>query len=358
MGRIYKRGEMYGLDYNDQHGRRVRKLVARDRTVAVTMLANAMKTVERLRAGIISSDPKEGKKPIQQHFDAYAAELKRRGRDQMYIYIVRRHLELAAEAMGWACLAECTTQSVTQRLQKLEGLSAKTVNAHRADLAAFFGWCKRTGRMETCPTDHIAKSADRAEKTRRALSVAEIRALLKAAPRDRQIVYLFLVCTGLRRAEAGQIRWGHLHLDALNPYVELPASLTKSGRPESVPLVDDLAEALRDHRGDADDGDLVFREIPSMVDFRADLAAAHIEEQDSRGRKVVLHSLRHSLCTMLAASKVPQAIAQRLMRHRDPRLTAEHYTDEGLLPLHDAVAALPKLIITTIPPAAAEARQA
>ena len=40
------------------------------------------------------------------------------------------------------------------------------------------------------------------DKTRRALSVAEIRALLAAAPDDRRVVYLFLVYTGLRRSEA------------------------------------------------------------------------------------------------------------------------------------------------------------
>jgi hypothetical protein len=36
------------------------------------------------------------------------------------------------------------------------------------------------------------------------------------------------------------------------------------------------------------------------------------------------------------------AIAQRIMRHRDIKLTAEAYLDEGLLPLSAAMAALPR----------------
>jgi hypothetical protein len=36
--------------------------------------------------------------------------------------------------------------------------------------------------------------------------------------------------------------------------------------------------------------------------------------------------------TMLVMSRVPMAVAQRIMRHRDIKLTAEVYTDEGLLP--------------------------
>lgn len=125
-----------------------------------------------------------------------------------------------------------------------------------------------------------------------------------------------------------------------------------------MPLVPELAAALREHRGSAKPGDLVFEEIPSMPDFRDDLADAGIEEVDSRGRRVVLHSLRHSLATMLAASGVPMPVAQRIMRHRDIKLTAEVYTDEGLLPLHAAMAALPSLNSTTISHGLKTAREA
>jgi integrase len=166
---------------------------------------------------------------------------------------------------------------------------------------------------------------------------------LAAAPPDRSLVYQFLIFTGLRRAEAAQIRWAHLHLDAVNPFVELPADLTKSGRPETVPLVPDIAAALRRYRQGARDKDRVFDAIPSMDEFRDDLDAAGIEHEDARGRKVVLHSLRHSLATMLAQSNVPPAIAMRILRHRDIKLTLEVYTDESLLPTAAAMATLPSL---------------
>jgi hypothetical protein len=46
---------------------------------------------------------------------------------------------------------------------------------------------------------------------------------------------------------------------------------------------------------------------------------------------------------MLAQSRVPPAIAMKIMRHRDIRLTLEVYTDEGLLPVAAAMSALPSL---------------
>jgi integrase len=157
------------------------------------------------------------------------------------------------------------------------------------------------------------------------------------------VVYRFLLYTGLRRSEADQLRWGYVHLDVANPYVELPAAITKSGRPERVPLVPEVAASLRGLREGAGPSQSVFHEIPSMHLFRKDLEAADIPEADERGRKVVLHSLRHSLATMLAQSKVPPAIAQQIMRHSDIKLTLQWYTDEGLLPTAAAMAALPVL---------------
>lgn len=134
-------------------------------------------------------------------------------------------------------------------------------------------------------------------------------------------------------------------MQVANPFVELPASITKSGKCESIPVVGELALALRVYRGDADETDPVSDSILSMPEFREDLASAGIEEEDARGRKVVLHSLRHSLCTMLAASGVPMAYAQRIMRHRDIKLTAETYCDEALLPLAAAMNTLPTLTV-------------
>lgn len=345
MGSLYFRDGKHWLDYIDGSGKRVRRVGSPDKSVATRLLADAESAAEKIRAGILVADPREGRRELSAHFVAYLAELERRGRDNMYRYIIQKHLDAAAEQQKWKCLLDITPRSIAAFLQHLtkEGRAAKTVNDYRGDISAFFVWAVQNRLVESNPCEHVPKSALRTEKKRRALSVFECRALLNAAPAERRAVYHFLMFTGLRRAEAAALRWNHIHLDCANPHVEIPASVSKSGRHETVPLVPELAEALAAHRGRASDRAAVFAEIPDMAKFRADLAAAEIMEQDSRGRKAVLHSLRHSLATMLAVSGVPMAVAQRIMRHRDIRLTAEVYTDEGLLPLAAAMAALPRL---------------
>lgn len=74
---------------------------------------------------------------------------------------------------------------------------------------------------------------------------------------------------------------------------------------------------------------------------RGDLALAGIADKDESGRYVDFHSLRVSLSTLLAANKVSPRIAQALMRHTGPRLTAGVYTDPILLDIAGAVNALP-----------------
>lgn len=345
MGRVFKRDGKWAVDYVDHRGERVRRVVATDKSVAQRVLADEMSLVEKRKAGMLLADPKEAARPIQEHIDSYAAELARRGRDAMYCYIVQKHLEGAAFAQDWSTVRDCTAQSIAGYLRDLaaEGRSPRTANQHRADLFAFLRWCVKAGALAFNPCEQVEKSAVKRDKTRRALALEECRRLLAAAPPDRRAVYIVLLYTGLRRAEAAALTWGLVCLDVANPYIELPPSITKSGRAESVPIAPEAAGALRALRRRAGDGDPVFPRIPSMEMFRKDLAAAGIADRDERGRKVVLHSLRHSLATLLAQSQVPPAVAMQILRHSDIRLTLQHYTDHSQLPAAAAVASLPSL---------------
>src|SRR5688572_3966062 len=129
MGRVYKRDGRWGIDYADHRGRRIRKVVATDKSVALRLLAEAMETAEKIGAGLLLSDPKEATRPLQVHLDAYAVDLNRRGRDEFYIYVVGKRLEAGAFAQGWECLRDCTTASVAEYLLELgsEGRAPRTV---------------------------------------------------------------------------------------------------------------------------------------------------------------------------------------------------------------------------------------
>jgi site-specific recombinase XerD len=91
--------------------------------------------------------------------------------------------------------------------------------------------------------------------------------------------------------------------------------------------------------------------------LRADLRAAGIQPVVD-GRVIDLHALRVSFITHLALGGVPLAVAQKLARHSDPRLTSNAYTSLSLAELHRAVQALPATGTTPPGPQAAEPKAA
>ena len=131
-----------------------------------------------------------------------------------------------------------------------------------------------------------------------------------------------------------------MHLDADKPYLSVRASTTKNGKPATIWMGADLVAELRLLSVNAAAGSVVFTDgVPSMERFRADLALARIKEAD--GRKLVFHSLRHTLATQLVRSSVPPRVAMEVMRHSDLRLTMKAYTDSSLLPTSEVLDKLP-----------------
>ncbi|MFN7020705.1 MAG: tyrosine-type recombinase/integrase [Phycisphaerales bacterium] len=61
-----------------------------------------------------------------------------------------------------------------------------------------------------------------------------------------------------------------------------------------------------------------------------------------------VHALRHTFGTHLSKAGVPLRTAQAAMRHSDPSLTANVYTDPKLLDVAGAVASLPDLPLSVV----------
>jgi integrase len=70
---------------------------------------------------------------------------------------------------------------------------------------------------------------------------------------------------------------------------------------------------------------------------------AGILKRDERGRTVDVHAMRHTFGTHLSEAGVPLRTAQAAMRHSNPALTANIYTDPKLLDVAGAVDSLPIL---------------
>ena len=204
---------------------------------------------------------------------------------------------------------------------------------------------------------------------------------LEQRGRERYLTYLVLATTGLRKGELAQLTVGQLSLDSDPAFLTLERGQEKNRQGSTLPLRSDVAAELRQWLADraaarqqaaaqspavkfdpqaarrrvAATGRRVADPLPAgekLFDVPAgllrimnrDLRLAGIPKRDERGRTIDVHALRGTFATMLARSGVPMRTAQAVMRHSDPALTANVYTDPRLLDVAGAVESLPAFV--------------
>lgn len=294
----------------------------------------------------------------------------------------------------------------------LQGVSPRTRNSYLMAIRGLCRWCVSRGRLLADPTASITKLNEEVDRRlrRRAMTAAEMNALLYVAQwrpiaeagrltirrdategtsqahrwtyvaltpenfeefcrrgeailaadpkrlaklrrrgRERMLIYLTFLSTGLRRGELKSIRLCDVRLDEAMPVIELRAASAKNRKASKIPLRQELAEELcrwiEDEHGAQAAPDTKLFKIPAhlLMYFNRDLAAAGIPKKDDRGYTLDIHSLRHTFGSMLSAVGVAPRTAQAAMRHSSIDLTMNIYTDPRVLDIAAAIQALPRI---------------
>ena len=79
-----------------------------------------------------------------------------------------------------------------------------------------------------------------------------------------------------------------------------------------------------------------------------DWEKANIEYIDKNGYIADFHSLRKTFCTFLQKAGVASRIVQEVMRHSDPKLTSQTYTDAKQFNMSQAINQIPALEISKL----------
>ena len=218
-----------------------------------------------------------------------------------------------------------------------EDTAPQTLNGYRLALSGFLNRLVREGRWRSNPVEQVAPvKVSGKTRDRRALTAEELGRLIRAAPPPRALVYRVAATTGLRRGELAALRWADLDRDAATLLVR--ASTSKNRSEATQPLPPGTVAALRATRGETQlPSAPIFDSVPTMPTVRKDLEAAGVPYQTEEGI-ADFHALRVTYCTMLARAGVSLVQARRLMRHSDPKLTANVYTRLRLDDGHEAVA--------------------
>jgi integrase len=164
--------------------------------------------------------------------------------------------------------------------------------------------------------------------------------------RDRALLYLVALRTGLRRGELQSLTIRSFDFSISPPTVTIEAAKSKHRRTDILPLSAEIAALLQPYLLDRSLGWPVWpgswwRQASKML--AVDLTDAGISGADNNGRVVDFHALRTTFITGLARAGVMPAMAQKLARHSDINLTLGVYTQLQLSDLAKAVEKLPIL---------------
>lgn len=349
MARIYRRGRTWWLDYYDWNGARQRVTSGTDRkSEAQQVLARVVNEQRLRRAGLWEPGAELRGRPIAEHVAAFETHLEAKNRTKKHRTDLLRLVRLFVAEAGVQVLAELTLARGEAWLARLtrEGLAARTVNKSRAALLQWGRWLVRARRLVANPFDGLPTQDQEAGRVRerRALTVPEVAALFRVVPVLRRIVYELAMVTGLRRAELEALRPDQLDGELL--HFKAAQAKNRRGRVFRLParLATELASLLvqatrlrlcvdaRMKRPPREG--FLLPTVPSKATFYRDLIAAGITRVREPGEGlpnvvVDFHSLRVTYGTLLDRAGASLPTAQRLMRHSDPRLTSNVYTDVG-----------------------------
>ncbi len=179
----------------------------------------------------------------------------------------------------------------------------------------------------------VAAAANGAHRDPKRPAISDTQRILRAAE-DRQdaAIYLTAALSGLRRSELLALRWEDVDFEQSSIRVFEGYSAKRAGKPKSrksrtVPMVEEIADALRDlttREAHTDKGDLVFvsRE-GTHVDGSA-LRRRYLATLDAAGlRRLRFHDLRHTFGS-LAINVASIVQVQAWMGHADIKTTMRY----------------------------------
>ncbi len=186
------------------------------------------------------------------------------------------------------------------------------------------------------PVDLVRQSGKRLKKPR-ALTVAQVTALLARLSEPYRTMVITAASLGLRVSELVALQWGDVDFQSLTlmvvrSFVRGEINATKTDASEStLPLDGELAKMLLKHRANSaykSDSDFVFAGESGRARWPESILADYLKPAAVKAGigKIGWHTFRHTYSTLLHAFGTTPAVQKELLRHADIRTTMNIYT--------------------------------
>jgi integrase len=199
-------------------------------------------------------------------------------------------------------------------IEILRSIQAKTMaNRARSQVMKLCGWMVENGILESSPATNLPKNAEK--KRHRVLSDDEIKRIWPLLSQPLR----FALCTGQRRSEIANMKWGDIQGDVWNQ------EDTKSGMPHSLKLPAFALSQLPERS----EG-FVWSSDRSLKVNESTLTHNWKDASDAIGIETRLHDARRTVGTGIAELTGSAEAADRVLNHVLPGVTSRYVrTDFG-----------------------------
>ncbi len=226
------------------------------------------------------------------------------------------------------------------RVQEATRVSARTVNNAIKSIRVLFEDARRDGLIAENPASDVKVLKVSAASNRRAFTVDEIKAVLKAADGEWRGMILFGLYTGQRLKDIALLTWDNIDTEAkevrlvtskTHRTVRVPLTAPLQKHIEDLPASDDphaplhpRAHELLNKAGKSGTLSRQFAEILASAGLRA--KKTHEKAGEGRaGRRTIeelsFHSLRHTATSMMKNASVSPAIVQDIIGHESKEIS-------------------------------------
>lgn len=298
--------------------------------VADLSIENALDEVKVFNAQIARGiDPRAEKRAKKaqitfgEYFDIYMRDWSkpRKKSWQMDADQYRRHL---AKPFGNVALASITRQDILKfHSGKLASSGAHSANRIKALLSSVLNQARIHGFIGESPMlgVHNHKVKDR----ERFLDEAEFGRFMEVVRNEKNIMlrdYLLVsLYTGARQANVLAMKWRDIDFSLHNSSWTIPASETKNGESQTIPIHGDLLKLLLNRQEQVGGG---------LYVFPSDSVSGHYVEPKNGWKSILsrseiegfrIHDLRRTFGSYLARSGVPLPLIAKALGHKNLRST-------------------------------------
>ncbi len=361
---MWKRGNVYYARFR-ANGRSVTKRMSTDYKAACDILAELKAKASRADFGLIDNDCKWD--------DLKALFLRWAKQETKVAGLYKKHLERFERYQPVRTIRQIDTdyvlgyrdwRRINAERDGYKVVSAQTINYEVTTLKNMLNKGVEWRKLGDNPIAKLKRlDDDKAYKERRALTVEEVAALLKASPAKLQTIWRLFLATGLRRSELVSLEFAHIDFD--RRCLTVTAENAKAGKAREIPLDDESLAAITELHAAADkrepgketnkknfSRDLVFvnrfghgygHTLLRMFYYYAQKAGI---KDAKHGGSVDLHSLRGTFATLAIANGASPKDVQEILGHSTLEMTMRVYTKTTERSKRAAIGAIPFLKVS------------